>query len=86
MAIKIQGTTIVDDSQNLTITGSATFSGTGALKVPTGTTADQPASPTIGMFRFNSETQSFEGYSGAEWGAIGGGGDEYARTIALLGL
>ena len=26
------------------------------------------------MFRFNDDTDSFEGYDGAAWGAIGGGG------------
>lgn len=85
MAIKIQGVTIVDDSQNLTITGTPTFSGTTALTVPTGTTAERPTS-AIGQLRFNSETATFEGYNGIEWGAIGGGSDEFATTLALLSL
>jgi hypothetical protein len=40
--------------------------------------------------RYNTTTNSFEGYSNAGWGSIGGGGgagtDEFARTIAFLGL
>ena len=81
MAIKIQGTTIIDDE-----TSYISLAGTTAIKLPGGTIAQQPTG-VAGMLRFNSETVSFEGYNGVEWGAIGGGGaDEYARTIALLGL
>jgi hypothetical protein len=47
---------------------------TGATALPAGTTAQQPASPVAGMFRFNSETGQFEGYNGTAWGAIAGGG------------
>lgn len=46
---------------------------TGAIKIPVGTQAQRPT-PTKGMFRFNDDTDSFEGYDGAAWGAIGGGG------------
>jgi hypothetical protein len=37
------------------------------------------------MVRFNTELNTVEGYNGIEWGELGGGEDEYARTIALLG-
>lgn len=84
MAIKIQGVTIVDDSQNLTITGTPSFTGTTAIKIPVGTTVERPT-PSIGQLRFNSEILTFEGYNGTEWGAIGGS-DEYATTLALLAL
>lgn len=47
---------------------------TGASLLPVGTTAQQPAGPVAGMFRFNSETGQFEGYNGTAWGAIAGGG------------
>lgn len=81
MAIKIQGTTIINDQ-----TSYIDLAGTNALKLPAGTTAEQP-SGVSGMLRFNSETTSFEGYNGTEWGAIGGGGaDETARTLATLAL
>jgi hypothetical protein len=82
MAIKIQGTTIIDDQ-----TSYIALAGTTALKLPSGTTAQQP-SGVSGMLRFNSETLSFEGYDGTVWGAIGGGGgeDETARTLATLAL
>jgi hypothetical protein len=48
-------------------------SGTGAVRVPAGTTAQRPASPAASMFRYNSTTQKFEGYNGVVWGAVGGG-------------
>jgi hypothetical protein len=55
---------------------AATQGGTGALPLPAGTTAQQPASPTVGMLRYNSTTNAFEGYSGVSpaWSAVGGGG------------
>lgn len=48
---------------------------TGAIIVPVGTTAQRPSSPVIGMIRFNSELGTFEGYNGASWGALSGGGE-----------
>lgn len=50
-----------------------TVAGTGAVRVPTGTLAQRPATPNAGQFRFNSSTQKFEGYNGVGWGAVGGG-------------
>lgn len=46
---------------------------TGSAKIPTGTEVQRDATPEAGLFRFNTDTQSFEGYDGAEWGAVGGG-------------
>jgi len=46
---------------------------TDALGLPKGTDAQRPT-PVAGMLRFNTETEGFEGYDGAEWGAIGGTG------------
>jgi hypothetical protein len=56
----------------LTMSADGTFSGTGQLKIPAGTTAQRSGSPTAGMMRYNSTTGSFEGYTTA-WGSIGGG-------------
>ena len=47
-------------------------SGTGAVKVATGSTAQRPT-PVTGQFRFNTDLGKFEGYNGAAWGAVGGG-------------
>ena len=37
------------------------------LQYPAGTTAQRPASPVIGMMRFNSDLSAFECYSGSAW-------------------
>jgi hypothetical protein len=48
-------------------------SSTGSALIPTGTTAQRDSTPESGLFRFNSDTDSFEGYNGSAWGAVGGG-------------
>jgi hypothetical protein len=65
----ITGNTTVGGT--LTVTGLGSFNGTGALKIPAGTTGQQP-SPVTGMIRYNSTTNLFEGY-GTAWGSLGGG-------------
>lgn len=40
--------------------------GTGAVKIPVGTNAQQPVGEN-GQFRFNSETETFDGYAGGQW-------------------
>tara|TARA_R100000781_G_scaffold77749_1_gene48109 strand:- start:176 stop:769 length:594 start_codon:yes stop_codon:yes gene_type:complete len=59
-----------------TITGTADFDSNTALKISDGTTAQRPGSPAVGMFRYNTTTNEFEGYSGSSpsWGSIGGSG------------
>lgn len=44
-----------------------TSNSTGAIILPVGTTAQRPSSPVVGMFRFNSELATFEGYNGVQW-------------------
>lgn len=79
MAIKIQGTAIINDQ-----TDYIDLNGTTAVKVPVGTTDERPTEVT-GQLRFNSTDATFEGYDGVEWGPIGGA-DETARTLATLAL
>ena len=45
----------------------------GALKLPSGTTAARPANSSTGMIRYNTTLSRFEGYDGT-WGDLGGGG------------
>lgn len=40
---------------------------TGAAILPPGTTAQRPASPQNGMFRYNTDISDFEGYMGGAW-------------------
>ena len=49
------GTVVVKDSN------------TGAIQLPVGTTAQRPASPSVGMVRYNTTTNHFEGYDGSAW-------------------
>jgi hypothetical protein len=44
--------------------------GTEGAVMPTGNTAARPVSPTNGLFRYNSQTATFEGYANNAWGAI----------------
>lgn len=59
MAIKISNQTVIYDDE--------------VFRVGSGTTAGRPASPSLGMFRYNTDLDSFEGYDGSLWGKIGGG-------------
>lgn len=62
------------DSQTLTNKQvSSTADMTGALLLPSGTEAERPT-PSTGMVRHNSDTDSFEGYAAGTWASIGGGG------------
>jgi hypothetical protein len=72
---------------------SSTGAVTGALTLPTGTTAQRP-SPTAGMIRYNSDASEFEGYANSAWQAVGGGINEqplknylksYAQAVVAPG-
>ena len=56
-----------------TITGNVDNTSTGYFDLPSGTTAQRPASPNSGWARFNTDTVQFEGYTGTLWSSIGGG-------------
>lgn len=65
--------------ENLTVTGVLTLSGagtqlnstgTGAWKLPNGTTGQRPATPIVGMERYNSTLDQFEGYTSLGWQPI----------------
>jgi hypothetical protein len=56
----------------LTVTGLGSFNGTGALKIPVGTTGQQP-SPETGQIRYNTTNNQYEGYGASAWGSLGGG-------------
>lgn len=60
---------------------------TDAIQVPDGTTAQRPASPANGMFRYSTTDNQFEGYINGSWGALGGsgGGDDDAVSVTKSG-
>jgi hypothetical protein len=51
--------------------GTASFTSTGAVKLPVGTVAQRPT-PAAGMLRFNDDSDEFEGYNGTAWSSVGG--------------
>ena len=48
------------------------ISSTGSLVLPSGTTAQQPATSYTGSLRFNTDINDFEGYNGTNWTSLGG--------------
>ena len=72
----------VDLTTDQTILGNKTFSSTGAIGVPVGTELERPIG-AAGLFRLNSDTGSFEGHNGTEWGAIAGGGGAADYNIVI---
>jgi len=85
MALKINGTTIVDDSRNIVNAISATFTGTTHVALPSGTTGQRTGSPAAGMVRYNTTLGNFEGYSDGMWANLTGG-VEVADSTALDAL
>jgi hypothetical protein len=55
-----------------TFAGDSTYSGTGQVKLPAGTTAQRSGAPANGMIRYNSDESGFEGYQAGVWGGISG--------------
>ena len=68
LAIWSDGTNFAIQNSNLLLTTP-----TGSLVTPAGTVAQRDASPLPGYFRFNTDTDSWEGYDGTVWKAVGGG-------------
>jgi len=61
----------VTATSNIEVAGFVGSSGTGALTVPSGTTAQQPTG-VAGMVRFNSTLNKLQVYNGTTWEYIGG--------------
>ena len=57
----------------LQATSDVSFTGTGFVLIPSGTTAQRPASPSNGEIRYNTTLNQFEGYANSAWGSLGGG-------------
>ncbi len=63
---------VTHNAKTVNIPNDLIYSGTGAVTQAVGTTAQRPGSAAAGMFRYNSTTGEFEGYT-TGWGSIGGG-------------
>lgn len=72
--LRISGNTISSLSGDIILdsaTGTIRINATGALNLPTGSTAQRPVTPELGMIRYNTDTNLYEGYDG-NWIAING--------------
>jgi len=54
-----------------TLTGKVTHGYTGAMRLPVGTTAQRPSSPSVGDFRYNSTDNNIEFYNGSSFVSSG---------------
>lgn len=73
------------NAANVVASGNSQFNGTGALKVPVGTSGQRPTAAT-GQVRFNTTDTQFEGYNGTAWSSIGGaaaGGAVYENKQSI---
>ena len=63
----------------------ATSNGTGAILVPTGSSAQRPAAVTAGYIRFNTTLGSLESANGTAWANVGSGSSSTydANTISV---
>jgi len=54
------------DDISITLASNPIIPGTAAMTIPVGSTAQQPVGSN-GQFRFNSDTQTFDGYAAGSW-------------------
>jgi len=67
----------------VTINNTATvFNSTSHVVLPVGTTAQRPDPAVVGAVRYNTELQTFEGYTSA-WGSLGGVKDVNGDTYII---
>jgi len=64
-------TNTVGDMTFTPATGVTVFTGTGSVRLPAGNTASRPAAPQVGMIRYNTDDNLFEGYDG-QWQSLQG--------------
>jgi hypothetical protein len=70
---------------NLNVGGNANFLGSGTLTIPVGNTSQRPLSPVIGMIRYNTDLENFEGYDGENWRIIGSdSSDDYGELVGTI--
>lgn len=57
----------VSNNPTISIASNPVLPGTASVTLPSGSTAQRPATPTAGMYRFNTSTLSAEVYTGSSW-------------------
>lgn len=63
--------TVTMNAGTMSIPNNLVFDGTGAIRLPVGTTAQEPTG-VPGMLRYNSSIGNFEGYKATFWDVLGG--------------
>ena len=53
-------------------TGYVDFADTDTVRLPRGSNAQRPGTPVNGMLRYNTQSNTFEGYASGFWNVIGG--------------
>lgn len=71
MALKVSGTTVIDNNKNIIsttphVTGTI-VSASNVFKVPSYTTAGRPGSPSTGEIIFDTDEGTILVYDGTEW-------------------
>lgn len=72
MTFSINGTSGLTYPDSTTAATGGNVTATGAYTLPVGTTAQRPATPAIGMLRYNTTTSATEIYNGSAWNTVGG--------------
>jgi hypothetical protein len=79
-----------NNNNDITLTpngiGIVSINSTQSLKLPVGITSERPLTPQIGMVRFNSELNRYEGYSASGWIKLEGVGDQDENTYITAEL
>ena len=84
----IKSNQIQTASSDITMTpgsGIVDINSTGSVRIPSGTTAQRPSVPAVGMIRYNTTTGRFEGYDG-NWIVLTGVFDLDADTYITAEL
>ena len=84
--ITVSGNTIENTQTDAVLNLKATddgywqFAGDGAVKIPSGATADRPSTPVIGQTRVNTDTGEMETWIGTEWQTSAGAFDAVSEA------
>jgi hypothetical protein len=79
--------TEINAEENLTFDGSILdVNTTAVIKLPVGTTAERPISPTVGMIRWSTTISKFEFYDGTVWLGIDGTPTGIALGVATFAV
>lgn len=76
----VTNSSVTFNTSTANVPNNLIFTGTGAIGVPSGTTAQQPGSSVNGMIRYNSDNLSLEGYTNGVWSSLG------ASNVTTLGF